>query len=95
MQRENNKEWWHQQETSKSSSRSSYPPPYGHNWDDIGRYNVSILKKSFKNKEKCLITSFFYTDVCLEEPFKKIEDIISNQRKNREPVRTKNGRNPR
>src|SRR4051794_24978966 len=62
------KEWW----------RPEIPQHHYSERDEIGRYNVLILKKSFKDKEKCLTTSFFYIDHCLEEPFQKIEDIISN-----------------
>lgn len=67
------KEWW-----KSEIPQHRYPAQSWSLRDEIGWYNISILKKSFKDEEKCLTTSFFYIDICLEEPFQKIEDIISN-----------------
>ena len=57
------KKWWEPEVLSsllqllQCQLWSSNPSP---NLNEIGWYNISILKKSFKDKEKCLTTSFFY-----------------------------------
>ena len=75
MQRETQKEWWQLKTLPPSLDISQH----NRNLDEIGRYIILILKNPFKDKKKkCSTTSFFYIDVCLEESFKKIEDVLSN-----------------